>query len=73
MKLKRDELDALSLLRQLDERQREKILDRMRREVLANEVVMKAAGLRKLQVVADKKIERAFGPAPIWRSGKKRK
>lgn len=72
MKLTEVERKALALIRRLDERQREKILARMQREVLANQLVKKALGLRKLKIASDRNVERAFGAVPTWRTARRK-
>lgn len=73
MKLTETERRALSLLRQLHERQREKILSRMQREVIANKLVKRISGSRNLEIAGDRDIERAFGAAPTWKAARQRK
>ena len=68
MKLSTKERKAIDMLRELDARQRDKLLDHMRRQVLANRITAKVAGVRRLRTVDDSKIERAFGAAPYWRA-----
>ncbi|HJT63109.1 MAG TPA: hypothetical protein VJ797_15675 [Burkholderiales bacterium] len=65
MKLTDREKRELDLLRALDTKQRDKLLEQMERQVLANRITERVAG-RKLRIVDDKKIERAFG-APRWK------
>lgn len=62
------------MMRKLDTRQREKILKNMEHQVLANAITKRVGRLRKLQIVDDKKIEKAFGalPAPRKRAVKRR-
>lgn len=68
MKLTAKERKAIDLLRRLDGPQREEMLNRMSRQVLANEIVVRAARVRQLKVAPDRKVEQAFGSVPIWRS-----
>jgi len=71
MKLTEHEKEAVALLRKLDERQREKLLARMQREVLANSLITRVGKLSKLEITSDRKIERAYGVVPTWRSKRK--
>lgn len=71
-KLTEDERRALTLLRQLHERQREKLLARMEREVMANNVVKKVAKVRDLDLAADRRVERAFGSVPTWKAARRK-
>lgn len=70
MKLTAKERKALELLRQLDTRQRDEVLARMQREIAANQITARVGKLRRLKVVEDKKVIKAFGTAPIWKSKK---
>lgn len=68
MKLSAKEKKLIDVLRDLDAQQRDKFLDSMRRQVIANRITAKIAGVRQLRIVDDRKIERAFGAAPHWRA-----
>lgn len=52
------------MMRKLDTRQREKILGDMERQVVANAITKRVGRLRKLQIVDDRKIVKAFGKTP---------
>jgi hypothetical protein len=54
--------------RALDIRQRDEILARMRRQVMANRITARVGKIRTLRVVDDKKIIKAFGTAPSWKT-----
>ena len=62
------ECGAIDLLRQLHSRQREKLLARMRRDILANKIVAKAADVTEVDFVDDRSITKSFGVVPTWRS-----
>lgn len=67
MKLSEKERKAVALLRKLHQRQRDELLGRMERQVIANRVAIRVGKLRQLKIPADSKIAKAFGKAPIWR------
>lgn len=73
MKLSEKERKAVALLRKLHERQRDRLLARMEREVIANRIAMRIGGLRKLKIPADTKVEKAFGTVPAWKRTKPRR
>lgn len=66
MKLTDKEKAALSLFRELHARQRDKLLEQMQHQVLANQITERVSG-KKLEIVDDKKIEKSFGSAPTWK------
>lgn len=72
MKLTPKERAALSMLRRLDERQRAELLGQIRRQLLANRITARVGRLRRLKIVGNEKIEKAFGPASAWRPKKRR-
>lgn len=69
MKLTAKEREALGLLRELDQQQRDKLLAGIRRAALANRVIAKVGrkvgALKKVRPVPDHKIVRAFGSIPL--------
>lgn len=67
MKLTAREKKAVEMLRKLDASQRDEVLERMRRDLLANRITMRAGGMRRLKIKENKRIERAFGTAPNWK------
>jgi len=68
MKLTAKERRAIEMLRQLDTRQRDEALSRLQREVAANGITARVGKLRRLRIVDDKKIVKAFGTAPFWKA-----
>jgi hypothetical protein len=72
MKLTGKERDAVTLLRELDQQQRDKLLAQIRRAAVANRVIAKAGrkagALKKVRPVPDHKIVRAFGTLPKRKS-----
>lgn len=67
MKLTAKERRAVELLRELDAQQRSETLRHIERQVLANRLVTRVVKIRRLKIPTNKKIETAFGPAPIWK------
>lgn len=70
MKLTAKERSAITMLRKLDARQREKLLGNMQRQLIANAITARVSGLTHLKLVDDKRIEKTFG-APPWRPKKR--
>ncbi len=52
---------VLNMLRQLDPRQRDKMVEVIRSQLAANVAVQRIAGLKRLQIIDNRKIDRAFG------------
>lgn len=67
-KLTAQEREAVEMLRQLDARQRHDFLGAIKRQIVANRITTRVGKLRKLRIVDDRKIVRAFGAAPIWKA-----
>lgn len=63
MKLTEKERRAVEGLRRLDTKQFDGVLAYVQRQALANEIVTKIARVKRLRIVPDRKIERAFGAA----------
>lgn len=68
MKLTAKEREALDMLRELDQQQRDKLLAQIRRAALANRIVAqagrKANALKKVRTVPDHRVVGAFGTLP---------
>lgn len=67
MKLTAKERKAIELLRQLDVRQRDELLARIERELAANKITARVGKVRRLRIIEDKKVVKAFGTAPLWK------
>lgn len=67
MKLTLRERKAIELLRMLDSRQRNETLATIERQVTANRITARVGKLRRLRIVDDRKIVKAFGTAPLWK------
>lgn len=67
MKLTSKEKEVLSILRELDALQRDRLLARMRRAAIASRATAKAAQVKRVRTVPDHKIVKAYGLPPIWR------
>lgn len=63
-KLTAKERQAISLLRKLDVRQRDKVLEDIERHVLANKITLKVGKLRRLKIPDDRAVAGAFGSTP---------
>lgn len=72
MKLTAKERKAIEMLRTLDGKQRDEILGQMKRQIAANQITARVGKLRKLKIVEDKKIVKAFGTAPFWKAQSKK-
>lgn len=72
MRLTPTERETVEMLRKLDDQQRSEVVRELRAQVEANKVIAQRLRGRRLKIPADKKIEKAFGAAPIWRMGKKK-
>lgn len=72
-KLTAKEREAVEMLRQLDTRQREGFLKRMKRELAANDITRRVGKVRKLRIVDDIRVEGTFGlPRPKKIPGRQR-
>lgn len=67
MKLTAKERKAIETLRKLDARQRDEALGRLEQQLAANNITRRVGKLRRLRIVDDRKIVKAFGTAPFWK------
>lgn len=73
-KLTAKEREAIEIMRQLDVAQRDKNIERMRRELLANQITARVGKVRKLRIVNDTRVEGTFGvPKPKQPRPKRRR
>lgn len=61
MKLNPEEEKAITALRLLDQQQRDNIIAYINRQVLANKITERVAGMPAIVTVSDRKVARAFG------------
>lgn len=67
MKLTAEEKRTVAALRELDSNQRDDIIAYINRQVLANRITARVSGVPELSTVSNRKVERAYGPAPAAR------
>lgn len=67
MKLTAKEKRAVAILRRLDSGQRDHFIRAMRAAAQANEVIMRAGAIKRLQPIAESYREKAFGVPPAWK------
>lgn len=62
------------MMRQLDTAQRDKIVQRMQRELAANDITRRVGKVRRLRIVDDIRVEGTYGlPKPKKAPGRKRR
>lgn len=61
MKLSLEEEKTITALRELDPQQRENIIAYINRQLLANKITERVAGMPAIVTVPDRKVARAFG------------
>lgn len=72
MKLSNKQRDALNKLWRLDAPQRDRILARVERTLMANQITARVGKLRKVSPVLDHKITKAYGKVPTWKRGRRK-
>lgn len=72
MKLTAKQREAIDKLWKLDVQQRDRILDRVERTLMANQITQRVGKLRKVHPAHDHKVAKAYGRVPSWKPGRKK-
>lgn len=72
MKLTNKEKQTIGKLRKLDVVQRDRLLARIERTLIANQIAERTGKIKRLKPAADHRVIRAYGHVPSWKPGRKK-